>query len=283
MGRKQFTFYESFYKAVSHIADKSDRADAYDAICAYALTGELPEMSEMNPAVAIAFELIKPNLDSSRKKSAVGKNKEKTAPVKSEAEPSATKCNETESNATTCNEMKSNFMSCNDLQRDATNCNENVNKKEEEKEKEVEVEKEYECNNIYSPCSRNYARMRDPELAKAANAYMNMINPTPSQTCMEELQAFVEEMGADAVIEAFNVALDEKQARWSYVQGILRNYHAAGVRCLADEQRMRKERDRKKANKGGNSRNTGQLQRHDQVSTLGKQAIAKMLEEGESG
>lgn len=272
MERKQFTFYESFYRAVHRIKKKSDRADAYDAICAYALYGDEPDLGALSDAAAIAFELSKPNLDASRKKAENGRRTRRKGDEQTENKPEA-------------NQKQTGADSVQIRNKPAKNGEQTGNKKENEKELELELEKEkeYECNNIYSPCSRNYARMRDPELAKAANAYMNMINPTPSQTCMEELQAFVEEMGADAVIEAFNVALDEKQARWSYVQGILRNYHAAGVRCLADVQRMRKERDRKKANKGGNSRNTGQLQRHDQVSTLGKQAIAKMLEEGESG
>ena len=35
--RKQFTMYESIYKALQRIRKKPDRADAYDAICAYAL------------------------------------------------------------------------------------------------------------------------------------------------------------------------------------------------------------------------------------------------------
>ena len=41
--RTQFTFYESFYKAISRIKKKADRADAYDAICKYALTGIEPD------------------------------------------------------------------------------------------------------------------------------------------------------------------------------------------------------------------------------------------------
>ena len=71
--RSQFTFYDSFYRAVSRIRKAADRALAYDAICAYALTGELPDTDKLPDSVAIAFEMIKPNLDASRRKAESGK------------------------------------------------------------------------------------------------------------------------------------------------------------------------------------------------------------------
>lgn len=73
MKRTQFTFYESFFKAVSHIKDGVERACAYDAICAYALYGEEPG-DEIPVTAAIAFELTKPNLDTARRKAESGKN-----------------------------------------------------------------------------------------------------------------------------------------------------------------------------------------------------------------
>ena len=71
--RKQFTFYDSFYKAVSRIRKKADRADAYDAIIQYALYETEPDFNTLPDAAAIAFEVIKPNLDASRRKSISGK------------------------------------------------------------------------------------------------------------------------------------------------------------------------------------------------------------------
>ena len=71
--RTQFTFYESFFKAISRIKDEADRCEAYDAICAYALHGEEPDMEKLSDAAAIAFELAKPNLDASRKKALGGR------------------------------------------------------------------------------------------------------------------------------------------------------------------------------------------------------------------
>ena len=84
--RTQFTFYASFFDAVSRIKKKADRADAYDAICAYALREEDPDFSKMSDAAQIAFLLIKPNLDSSRRKAKSGKNGGSTKQMASKAE-----------------------------------------------------------------------------------------------------------------------------------------------------------------------------------------------------
>lgn len=73
MDRTQFTFYESFYKAAKRIKDPAARAEVYDAICEYALYGNEPDIDALSEMAAIAFELIKPNLDASRKKAESGK------------------------------------------------------------------------------------------------------------------------------------------------------------------------------------------------------------------
>lgn len=71
--RTQFTFYESFFKAASRIKKKADRADAYDVICAYALYGIEPDLDKLPDAVAVVFEMCKPNLIASRRKAENGK------------------------------------------------------------------------------------------------------------------------------------------------------------------------------------------------------------------
>lgn len=92
-GRSQFTFYDSFYRALSRIKKKADRADAYDAIVAYALTGEEPDMGKLSDAAAIAFEVIRPNLDASRRKAASGKQGGK-AKKQTASKPEANESNE---------------------------------------------------------------------------------------------------------------------------------------------------------------------------------------------
>ena len=72
MERTQFTFYDSFFRAISRIKSKSARCDAYDALCKYALYGIEPDIDCMPDAAAIAFESFKPNLDASRRKAENG-------------------------------------------------------------------------------------------------------------------------------------------------------------------------------------------------------------------
>ena len=70
--RLQFTFYESFAKALRRIKRDSDRAKAYDAICNYALYGEEPDVDALPDVAAVAFDLIRPTLDASAKKAKAG-------------------------------------------------------------------------------------------------------------------------------------------------------------------------------------------------------------------
>lgn len=116
MERSQFTFYESFRKAIGRIKKKQDRADAYDAICDYALYGIEPDLGNMADAAAIAFELIRPNLDASRRKASGGSSGK---PAKDPAKITE-RCG-----------------------KDTANKKEK--EKEKEKEGEIEKEKEYEC------------------------------------------------------------------------------------------------------------------------------------------
>lgn len=113
MERKQFTFYASFFSAISRIKKAADRAAAYDAVCDFALYGTEPDLAKLPDAVAIVFDLIKPNLISSRRKSEGGSHKDNDKiPARCEQDMP------------------------------------NKKKKEGEKEKEKEVEVENEC---YTP------------------------------------------------------------------------------------------------------------------------------------
>ena len=123
--RKQFTFYLSIFKALRKIKKKPDRADAYDAICAYALFGEEPDLEKLPDSVSIAFELIRPVLDASRRKAKNGKqggSKAKQTESKQEANVSKPEANESKMD-------------------DASSEGE----KEKEKEIEKEIEIEHEC------------------------------------------------------------------------------------------------------------------------------------------
>lgn len=79
MERSQFTFYASYSTALSRIKNKAVRCAAYDAICAYALHGEVPVNQALPDAAAIAFDLIKPTLDAAAKMSEGGKRRKRSA------------------------------------------------------------------------------------------------------------------------------------------------------------------------------------------------------------
>lgn len=123
--RSQFTFYRSFFEAVFKIKNKAARAEAYDAICKYALFNDAPDVDKMSDAAAIAFMLIKPNLDASRRKAKSGKNGGTSKQTASKAEANG----------------KQNGS------KQEANCKqeEGESEKEKEKEREKEREKENEC------------------------------------------------------------------------------------------------------------------------------------------
>ena len=116
MERTQFTFYESFFRAISRIKKAADRAAAYDAICAYALYGTEPDMDDLPDAAAIAFELSRPNLDASKRKAENGKKGGTSKQTESKTE-------------------------ANQKQTEAKP-KQTASKKEKEKEKEIEIENE---------------------------------------------------------------------------------------------------------------------------------------------
>ena len=121
MNRKQFTFYESFYWAIRRIKSKTSRCDAYEALFEYALCGKEPDLEKLPDSVAIAFELIRPTLDASRRKAKSGSKGGLSKQSGSKTEANASNCKQTES----------------EKEREKEN--------EKENEKEVEREKENEC------------------------------------------------------------------------------------------------------------------------------------------
>lgn len=117
--RTQFTFYISFYQAVSRIKDPVARASAYDMICAYALCQQEPDLDSVPDSVAVAFDLLRPILDKARAKSENG--------TKGGSKPEANR-KQTESKPNSAESKPENPGS----------------KKEGEKEKEIEIEVEVE-------------------------------------------------------------------------------------------------------------------------------------------
>lgn len=200
MSRSQFTFYASFASALSRIRKKADRADAYDAICNYALFGTEPDLDKLPDSAAIAFDLIRPTLDASKRKAESGKA---GANARQAASKPVASCKQTGS-------------------KPVANAKLGETASEKEKEKEKENKKEIEGESLIARA----------DVAAVMTAYMNRIEPFPSPSCCNELIAYVDDMGQDCCLRAIQIAEDNNARRWSYIRSILRDKHAQGVRNL---------------------------------------------------
>ena len=72
--RSQFTFYDSFYRALSRIKKKADRADAYEMICRYAMYGEMPDFDGVSVRVSSAFMECLSLMDFDRRQAMEGRH-----------------------------------------------------------------------------------------------------------------------------------------------------------------------------------------------------------------
>lgn len=108
--RNQFTFYRSYFEAIEPLP-KKDRSAIILAVCEYGLYETEP--SGLSPVAMACFNLIRPTLDSGRRKAASGKQGGKSG-KQNASKPEA-------------------------------NGKQSAREREKEKEKEIEKEKENEC------------------------------------------------------------------------------------------------------------------------------------------
>nr|DAL78285.1 MAG TPA: hypothetical protein [Caudoviricetes sp.] len=205
MERSQFTWYRSYYEALRTLPAKDFKV-AVLAICAYALDEEVPSLSGVPNSV---FTLIRPTLDSGRNKAANRLNKRKTNQEQTDNKPEQTR-----------------------------------KEKEGEGEREEESEREGENDmlkilppgggNTKSPAAAAGVSPLSSAVAMVQADYLNRVNAAASPASLDELAGFVEAMGPDCCRRAFDIALDERITRWSYIRGILQDKQQRGVKCLAD-------------------------------------------------
>lgn len=150
MGRKQFTFYESFYSALRRIRKKADRADAYDAIANYALLGQEPDLDSLPDAAAIAFELIRPTLDASVRKAESGR----TGGQRNRKETEQPDGDSPEKKPETRNPHESKPEANRKQSESKPEADAKQSESEGEKENEIEIEDE---------CRRRRAHAREPD------------------------------------------------------------------------------------------------------------------------
>ena len=116
--------------------------------------------------------------------------------------------------------------------------------KEGEGEREEESEREGENDmlkilppgggNTKSPAAAAGVSPLSSAVAMVQADYLNRVNAAASPASLDELAGFVEAMGPDCCRRAFDIALDERITRWSYIRGILQDKRQRGVKCLAD-------------------------------------------------
>lgn len=236
MERNQFTFYASFAKAAERIRKKADRCDFYDAVKDYAIYGKEPEWEALSDTIAVAFELVRPTLDASKRKAENGKRG--GAASKPEAPGSKSKQSESKPKAKKSKPKQP------------------ASEKEDEVEGEKESEIENEClkilppggGNTKSPAAAAGVSPLSSAVAMVQADYLNRVNAAASPASLDELAGFVEAMGPDCCRRAFDIALDERITRWSYIRGILQDKQQRGVKCLADWDAL----DNQRRRHGGN-------------------------------
>lgn len=214
MERSQFTWYRSYYEALRTLPAKDFKV-AVLAICAYALDEEVPSLSGVPNSV---FTLIRPTLDSGRNKAANRLNKRKTNQEQTRKE------------------------------------KEGEGEREEESEREGEGENDMlkilppGGGNTKSPAAAAGVSPLSSAVAMVQADYLNRVNAAASPASLDELAGFVEAMGPDCCRRAFDIALDERITRWSYIRGILQDKQQRGVKCLADWDAL----DNRRRERGGN-------------------------------
>lgn len=184
MERTQFTFYRSFASALKRIRKDADRAKAYDAICDYALDGKEPDLSGLPDAAAIAFDLIRPVLDTSKRKSENGK---RGANAKREKEDSKPKAKQ---------KQASSKSKQNDSKPEA-NAKRGETSSEKEKEKEKEKDLENECYLPLTPSLREIVKQWVTYKAERKEAY----KPTGLQKLVSQIANATEKYGEKAMAD----------------------------------------------------------------------------------
>lgn len=196
--RKQFTFYASFWEAVKRIKDPVAKAEAYDVICEYALTGTEPDIDSLSDAAAIAFTMAKPNLDSSRQKAEAGTRGGNRS--KAEAKPKQIEANGKQTQA----EPKQGEA--------ASKSEQAVSKKEKESKREIEKEKENEC---YTPPTPSVSDFDfSPDLESAVNDWLaykqerrEAYKPTGLKSLLTQIKKAASEHGDAAVVEVIRQSM----------------------------------------------------------------------------
>lgn len=259
--RKQFTFYSSFYDAVSRIKNEADRLVAYETITKYALTGIEPDYDTLPDSVAMVMILCKPTMDTSRRRSETGASGG-TNSKKSESIPENFLDAKNDDFAyTSCSsKMSKNAKNENANDFAYTSC---VSEKEKEKEIEVEIEKELE-----GECEGDFPSQTARKRAKSAKTPYGEYGWV--RLSEEEHGKLVADFGTEKVCAAI-CAVDEAAQRTKN-KNRWKDWYLTVRTCIRD-------------NWGSYARKLGTSQdgNGDTLSPLARRAVEQALKEVEYG
>lgn len=86
------------------------------------------------------------------------------------------------------------------------------------------------------------AHARDEGLGRVMSAYMNHIDPLPTQTSIDLLKGYVQTLGEEVCLRAIDRAIDAGARKWTYICKILQNCEKDGIHSVADWNRKEMER-----------------------------------------
>lgn len=100
-------------------------------------------------------------------------------------------------------------------------------------------------------------------LGAVMSAFMDRINPTPTEKTRDLLKGYVETLSAEVCLRAINKAIDggPKKQNWDYIHAILRNLSRQKVQCIGDWDRIEAEREMQKHGRNRNGTGSG-YERH---------------------
>ena len=214
MAMEYFLAYHSYLESMEPLSD-AERGRLFTALLEYSMTGIAPEL---RGGERYTFAALKGNIDRD-----VAKYNAKCAKNKESAG------------------KRWDANGCERMRTDANGC--------QDKDKEEDKDKDKDKDNTATAVDA-----RAEAVSQVMTRYMDCIDSTPPSAVAELLIAYTEELSADVVLHAIDIASGEGK-RWSYIQAILKRYVKSKLDTLdkvkADEDahEQRKSRSTSAANK----------------------------------
>lgn len=159
---------------------------------------------------------------------------------------------------------KQRALQCNadvtDCNADETKCNTDIEIRDKSKSKDINKEQEEKENN------KEKDDVVDEGLSRVIRLYERIISNFPTSRATELLKGYTEELGADVVCHAIEIAADNNVRKWAYIEKILQDYSRNNYTTIEqvklNEQLREEERRRMQSGNAGRnySSNGGTVQ-----------------------